>query len=48
MVMLWRDLESVRAFAGERWDQAVIHPDEAHLLRETSVSHYVAAEPGGD
>ena len=42
MVMVWRDIEAIKGFAGESWDQAVVHPDEAHLLRETSVSHYVA------
>ncbi len=42
MVMLWQDLDSVRRFAGENWQQARIDPDEADLLKETFVYHYEA------
>ena len=34
-VTVWEDLESIRAFAGERWQEAVITPDEEHLLKDT-------------
>ena len=44
MHMVWRDMDAVRGFAGETWDRAVILPEEAHLLAETHVHHYVAAE----
>ena len=44
IVMKWKDLASVKQFAGENWQQAVIHPDEAHLLKETYVYHYEAVE----
>ena len=40
MVTIWRDLDGLRHFAGDDWKSAVIHPDEAHLLKETFVSHY--------
>lgn len=39
-VTIWEDVESIRAFAGERWEEAVITPDEEHLLRETWIAHY--------
>ena len=39
-VTVWEDVESVRAFAGERWQEAVITPDEAHLLSHTRIGHY--------
>ena len=39
-VTVWEDVESIRAFAGERWQQAVITPDEEHLLKDTSIGHY--------
>jgi heme-degrading monooxygenase HmoA len=39
-VTVWEDVESIRAFAGERWEEAVIAPDEEHLLRETWIGHY--------
>lgn len=43
MTTKWSDLESLKGFAGEDWDQAVIDPAEAHLLRETFVYHYEGA-----
>jgi quinol monooxygenase YgiN len=42
MIMHWRDMDSLKRFAGEDWQTAVIHPDEADLLQETFVHHYVA------
>ncbi|HEY7271481.1 MAG TPA: antibiotic biosynthesis monooxygenase [Actinoplanes sp.] len=39
-VTVWEDIESIRAFAGERWADAVITPDEKHLLSDTSIEHY--------
>ena len=39
-VSVWADVESIRAFAGERWQEAVITPDEEHLLASTSIEHY--------
>ena len=42
MVMRWRDLDALKGFAGEDWSEAVIHPDEGHLLAETHVHHYTA------
>ena len=44
MVMAWRDMEALRTFAGDDWDRALVLPEEAHLLRETHVHHYVLAE----
>ncbi len=39
-VTVWEDVEAIRAFAGERWQQAVITPDEQDLLRDTWIGHY--------
>jgi heme-degrading monooxygenase HmoA len=39
-VTVWEDVESIRAFAGERWQEAVIAPDEEHLLKDTWIGHY--------
>jgi heme-degrading monooxygenase HmoA len=39
-VTVWEDVESIRAFAGERWQEAVITPDEEHLLEDTWIGHY--------
>ena len=43
-VTVWEDVESIRAFAGERWEEAVITPEEAHLLKDTWIGHYEALE----
>jgi heme-degrading monooxygenase HmoA len=39
-VTVGKDVESIRAFAGERWQEAVITPDEEHLLKDTWIGHY--------
>jgi heme-degrading monooxygenase HmoA len=39
-VTIWEDVDSIQAFAGERWQDAVIAPEEEHLLRDTSIEHY--------
>ena len=44
MVMVWRDVASLKAFAGEDWREAHIHPDEAELVRARSVHHYELVE----
>src|SRR5215208_3505418 len=41
-VTVWEDVESIRSFAGERWQEAVIAPNEEHLLKETWIGHYEA------
>ena len=46
-VTIWKDVESVRAFAGERWQEAVITPDEEHLLEQTWIGHYEVIETPG-
>ena len=38
-VSVWEDVESIRAFAGERWQEAVIAPEEEHLLKDTWIGH---------
>ena len=43
-ITVWEDVDSIRAFAGERWQEAVITPDEEHLLKETWIGHYDVIE----
>lgn len=40
IVSVWRDLESLKAFAGENWREATILPGEADLLEVARVEHY--------
>src|SRR5262245_52972930 len=46
-ITVWEDGESIRACAGERWQEAVITPEEEHLLKETWIGHYEALPPPG-
>jgi hypothetical protein len=43
---VWNDVESIRAFAGERWQEAVITLDEEHLLKDSWIEHYETIETG--
>jgi len=40
LVSVWVDLASLRAFAGEQWQQAIIAPGEADLIERVRVEHY--------
>lgn len=44
-VSVWEDVESIQAFAGERWQEAVIAPEEEHLLKDTWIGHYEVISP---
>ena len=44
MIMVWDSVDSLRAFAGENWREAHIHPDEEVLVRERSLHHYDLVE----
>jgi quinol monooxygenase YgiN len=39
-VSVWRDTESIRAFAGEHWQEVLVIPGEADLLESAGVRHY--------
>jgi heme-degrading monooxygenase HmoA len=47
VITVWRDLESLRAFAGPDWDRVVVGPDEARLLARSWVHHARAANGDG-
>ncbi|GMG84670.1 hypothetical protein LNKW23_38860 [Paralimibaculum aggregatum] len=40
MVSVWRDLDALKAFTGESWQEAVVLPEEAHLLAASHLHHY--------
>lgn len=44
MAMVWRDLESLKAFAGEDYENPHILPDEAELVRARRITHYEFVE----
>jgi len=44
MVMIWRDVEALMAFAGEDWRRPHVHPDEEGIVKERHLHHYALAE----
>src|SRR5262249_31130724 len=40
VILIWKDLASIQAFTGPTWREAVILPQEAHLLKRTDLHHY--------
>jgi heme-degrading monooxygenase HmoA len=42
MVSLWKDIDSLRVFAGENWEEGVIPKPERPNLKEIHVHHYEA------
>jgi len=40
MVSVWEDLNAVRAFAGDDWEQPVLYADTADLIDEMWLHHY--------
>lgn len=43
MITTWDGPGSLKLFAGEDWEEAVIDPREAHLLDQVQVHHYYQA-----
>lgn len=39
-VMVWKDLESLKAFVGENYENPHIDPAEAELVESRSIKHY--------
>ena len=40
MTMLWRDLDSIKAFTGDTWREARIEPEERDLIASASIEHF--------
>jgi len=43
-VMIWKDLQSLKAFAGENYQDPHIDPAEATLVESRSIKHYGLVE----
>ncbi len=41
MVSLWRDLDSLKQFAGSHWQDPVVTEEEAPLVEEMHAHHYI-------
>jgi quinol monooxygenase YgiN len=46
VVTHWRSIAALQAFAGPDWRQAVIEPEEEHLLAQVSCDHYETTGTG--
>ena len=46
MVMVWKDLDALKAFVGEDYENPHIHPDEAKLVKSRVIKHYELVEAG--
>ena len=45
-VMVWQDLDALKAFVGEDYDSPHVDPAEAELVQWRSVHHYELVEDG--
>ncbi|MCA0869621.1 antibiotic biosynthesis monooxygenase [Seohaeicola saemankumensis] len=43
LIMVWKSLDALVAFAGRDWQQPHIHPDEEGIVRERHLHHYELA-----
>lgn len=43
IVMLWRDLDALKAFVGDDWQEPHIHPDERGIVKERYLHHFELA-----
>jgi hypothetical protein len=41
--MVWRDLDALKAFVGEDWQRAHVHPDEEGIVKSRALHHYELA-----
>ena len=47
-VMLWRDLEALKAFVGDDYTEAHVDPSEAGMVEARLITHYdLVEDPGG-
>lgn len=45
LIMIWETIDDLIGFTGPEWRGAVVHPDEAHLLEASYVSHFEVDAP---
>jgi hypothetical protein len=46
VVTHWRSVDALQEFAGPDWREAVIEPEEEHMLAEVFCDHYETIETG--
>ena len=46
VVSHWESIDQLAAFAGQRWREPVIEPEEEHMLAEVFCDHYETVRPG--
>ncbi len=48
VISVWKDLDSLKAFAGPDWQKPIAVPGEADLVDKTQLEHYEGIEAPGD
>lgn len=48
VITVWRDVASLRGFAGPRWNHAVMTPAEREIFEEATVRHYRDGAEGAE
>ena len=46
MVMVWKDLDALKAFVGEDYENPYIHADEADVVASRTIKHYEFVDLG--
>jgi hypothetical protein len=46
VVTHWDSVHALEMFAGPRWQEAVIEPEEEHMVAEVSCEHYETLQAG--
>jgi quinol monooxygenase YgiN len=46
VVTHWDSIDALESFAGKDWRQAVVEPEEEHMLTEVFCDHYETIETG--
>lgn len=48
MVSMWRDLDSLKAFAGANWDDPLVTRDEAPLVESMTAEHFLGFDAASE
>lgn len=48
IAMVWDSIEALKEFAGDNWTEALVEPEEEHLVASIDIEHYdLLAAAGG-
>ncbi len=48
IAMVWESIDALKEFAGDNWTEALVEPEEEHLVASIDIEHYdLLAAAGG-